>query len=133
MKKIVSVLLAVLMAAVPIVLSSCGSNASISSPRATYTREYAGTTLNVFNWGEYISDGSEGSLNVNKAFESLTGIHVNYATFESNEAMYGKLKSGAVSYDVIIPSDFMIERLIKEDMLQPLDTAKLTNYDLIDP
>lgn len=121
------------MAAIPLTASSCGgSNTSISSPRAEYTKEYAGTTLNVFNWGEYISDGSEGSLNVNKAFETLTGIHVNYSTFDSNESMYAKLSSGAVSYDIVIPSDYMIERMIKEDMLQPLDYAKLTNYDLID-
>ncbi len=133
MKKLLSILLAVLMAAVPVSLSSCGSNTAIESPRATYTRDLAGTTVNVFNWGEYISDGSEGSLNVNKAFEALTGIHVNYSFYDSNESMYGKLKSGAVSYDVIIPSDYMIERLIKEDMLQPLDYTKLTNYDLIDP
>ena len=53
------------MAAVPVSLSSCGSNTAIESPRAAYTRDLAGTTVNVFNWGEYISDGSEGSLNVN--------------------------------------------------------------------
>jgi spermidine/putrescine transport system substrate-binding protein len=121
------------MAAVPLVLSSCGSNKSIENPRAVYTRDLAGTTLNVFNWGEYISDGSEGSLNVNVAFENLTGIHVNYNYYESNEAMYAKLSSGAVSYDVIIPSDYMIERLIREDLIQPLDFSKLTNYDLIAP
>ena len=132
MKKITSLLLAALTAAVPLTAASCGSNTSISSPRAEYTKEYAGTTLNVFNWGEYISDGSEGSLNVNKAFEALTGIHVNYSTFDSNESMYAKLSSGAVSYDIVIPSDYMIERMIKEDMLQPLDYTKLTNYDLID-
>ena len=132
MKRLFSILLAVLMAAVPLILPSCGSNTSISSPRGTYTRDYAGTTLNVFNWGEYISDGSEGSLNINKAFESLTGIRVNYNTYDSNESMYAKLSSGAVSYDVVIPSDYMIERMIKEDMLQPLDFTKLTNYDLID-
>ena len=132
MKKLVSVLLAVLMAAVPLIVSSCGANTAIEEPRAEYTRAYEGTTLNVFNWGVYISDGSEGSLNVNKAFENLTGIHVNYATYDSNEAMYAKLKSGAVSYDIVVPSDYMIERLISEDMIQPLDMTKLTNYDLIE-
>ena len=132
MKKVLTVLLAVLMAAVPLTFSSCGSNTAIKEPRAVYTRDYAGTTLNVFNWGEYISDGSEGTLNVNKAFENLTGIHVNYSTYDSNESMYAKLSSGAVSYDVVIPSDYMIERLISEDRIQPLDFSKLTNYDLID-
>lgn len=129
MKKFISLLIAV---SIVISLVSCGSVSEISNPRAEYTREYEGTTLNVFNWGVYISDGSEGSLDVNEAFEQLTGIKVNYMNYESNEAMYAKLKSGAVSYDVIIPSDYMIERLKSEDMLKKLDFSKLTNYDLID-
>ncbi len=115
------------------VLTSCGGgNYTLESPRAEYTREYEGTTLNVFNWGVYISDGSEGSFNVNKAFEELTGIKVNYMTYDANESMYGKLKSGAVSYDIVVPSDYMIERLKNENLLQKLDFSKITNYDLID-
>ena len=133
MKKITAFVLAALCALAPIAMTSCSSKSTLDEPRAEYTREYEGTTLNVFNWGVYISDGSEGSFDVNKAFENLTGIHVNYMTYESNEAMYAKLKSGAVSYDIVIPSDYMIERMINEDMLQPLDFSKLTNYDLIDP
>ncbi|MBQ4194276.1 MAG: spermidine/putrescine ABC transporter substrate-binding protein [Clostridia bacterium] len=134
MKKIVSLALALLCALTPLAFSSCGSsNATLAEPRAEYTREFEGQTLNVFNWGVYISDGSEGSFDVNKAFENLTGIKVNYTTYESNEAMYAKMKSGAVSYDVVFPSDYMIERMIKEDMLAKLDMTKLTNYDLIDP
>ena len=132
MKKTVSLLLAVLCALVPFALSSCGSDSVLEEPRAVYTRELEGTTLNVFNWGVYISDGSEGTFDVNKAFENLTGIKVNYVTYESNEAMYAKLKAGAVSYDVVVPSDYMIERMINEGMLQKLDFTKLTNYDLID-
>ena len=131
MKKFLSALMAALLMAVP--LTSCGgTNSTLTEPRAEYTREYEGTTLNVFNWGVYISDGSEGSFDVNRAFEELTGIKVNYMNYESNEAMYAKLKSGAVSYDIVIPSDYMIERLRNENMLQKLDFAKLTNYDLID-
>ena len=74
-------------------------------------------TLNVYNWGEYISDGSDGSLDTIHAFEdwyeSTYGqkVKVNYSTYASNEDLYAKLKSGAVSYDVIIPSDYMIARL----------------------
>lgn len=98
----------------------------------TYTRDLAGTKLNVFNWGEYISDGSEDSVDVNAEFEKLTGIKVNYVTYDNNETMYAKLKSGAVAYDVIIPSDYMIERLISEDMLEKLDFSKLDNYKYID-
>ncbi|MBO7148435.1 MAG: ABC transporter substrate-binding protein, partial [Clostridia bacterium] len=95
-------------------------------------RELEGTVINVFNWGEYISDGSEGSLDVNREFEKLTGIRVNYENYDSNEAMYTKLKGGAVSYDIIIPSDYMIERLSKEGMLQKIDMSKITNYHLVD-
>ncbi len=84
--------------------------------------------INVYNWGEYISDGTDDSLDVNKAFEEATGIKVNYTNYTSNEALYAKLKSGGASYDIIIPSDYMIARMIKEDMLQKIDTSKLANY-----
>ena len=132
MKKTVCVLLALVLASLALV--SCGSQNDTleDEPRAEFTRDLEGTTLNVFNWGVNISDGSEGSFNINKAFEKLTGINVNYMTYESNEALYAKLKSGAVSYDVIIPSDYMIARMISEDMIQPLDYTKITNFDLID-
>lgn len=96
-----------------------------------YTKELAGTTINVFNWGEYIPDGTEGSLDINKTFTELTGIKINYTTYESNEAMYSKLKGGGVSYDIIIPSDYMIERMKKENMLKKVDTKALSNYKYI--
>lgn len=101
--------------------------------RGNYDRpDLVGTTLNVYNWGEYISDGSEDSMNVVKEFEYLTGIKVNYSTYDSNESMYSLIKYGGVSYDIVIPSDYMIERMINENMLQTIDTSKLKNYDLID-
>ena len=78
----------------------------------------AGTTINVYNWGEYIPDGTEGMINVNELFTQKTGIKVNYITYPSNEEMYAKLKSGGVSYDIVIPSDYMIERMINEGMIQ---------------
>lgn len=90
--------------------------------------KFSGVTVNVFNWGEYISDGTDGSLDINKIFTELTGIKVNYINYDSNESMYAKMKSGGVSYDVIIPSDYMIQRLISEDMLQKLDFSQLDNY-----
>lgn len=99
---------------------------------STYSTDLVGTTLNVFNWGEYISDGSDDTLNVIEAFQEVTGINVNYDNFDSNETMYSKLKSGAVSYDIIIPSDYMIERLNAEGMLQKLDFSKIPNYKYID-
>ncbi len=133
MKKILSLFVSVcLIATMCTLFTGCGAdNNKLENVTGTYTRDYEGTTLNVFNWGEYISNGSEGSLDVNKAFENLTGIKVNYTTFESNEAMYSKLKSGAVSYDIVIPSDYMIERMISEDMLQKVDLSKIDNYKYI--
>lgn len=89
-------------------------------------------SINVYNWGQYISDGSDGYLDVNAAFTEATGIEVNYMTFDSNESLYTKLKTGGSTYDVIIPSDYMVARLIAEDMLLPLDFANIPNYEYID-
>lgn len=108
------------------------SNTELEHVEGIYTKDLAGTTLNVFNWGEYISDGSEGSLDVIGAFEKLTGINVNYTTYESNEAMYAKIKSGSVGYDIIIPSDYMIHRMKNEGLLKELDYSKISNYHYID-
>ena len=95
-------------------------------------------TLYVYNWGEYISDGYDDSVDTNAEFEKyckevlgLT-VKVNYSTFASNESMYAKVSSGSAKYDVIIPSDYMIERMVKEDMLAPLDLSKIPNYADID-
>ncbi len=90
-----------------------------------------GTTINVYNWGEYISDGSEDSMDVVAEFERLTGAKVNYTNYESNENMYSKLLGGGVSYDVIVPSDYMISRLIDEDMLLPLNYDNIPNMKYI--
>ncbi len=88
-------------------------------------------TLNVYNWGLYISDGSDESVDVVSAFEDLTGIKVNYTTFDSNESLYAKMKSGGASYDVIFPSDYMVGKLIAEDMLAPLDYDNIPNMAAI--
>ncbi len=91
--------------------------------------------LNVYNWGEYISDGSEDSYDTNKEFESYCrdelglNVKVNYITYTSNEDMYAKLSTGAVSYDVIFPSDYMLARLVSEDMLAELDFSNIPNYE----
>ena len=92
---------------------------------------YKGTTLNVYNWGEYISDGSDDSLDVVSYFEELTGIKVHYTTFASNEEMYAKIKSGGAVYDVIIPSEYMIARMMNEGMLQKLDLSNIPNFALV--
>ena len=89
-------------------------------------------TINVYNWGEFISSGVDGTLNINEEFTRKTGINVNYTTFQSNEEMYAKLASGGANYDVIIPSDYMIGRLINDNMLQKLDSSSIPNYSLID-
>ena len=85
-------------------------------------------TLNVYNWGQYISDGSDESVNILAAFEELTGIQVNYTTYDSNESLYAKLKNGGATYDIIIPSDYMVGRMIEEGMLSPLDLANIPNF-----
>lgn len=116
MKKLTSILLALLLCAAALPVKA----------RA------AGESINVYNWGQYISDGTDDYLAVNKAFTEATGIEVNYMTYDSNESLYTKLKTGGSAYDVIIPSDYMVARLIAEDMLLPLDFANIPNYQYID-
>ena len=98
--------------------------------------------LNVYNWGEYISDGSDGTYDTNREFELYAEeyyrekypnknieVKVNYVTYSSNEDLYAKLSSGAVSFDVIIPSDYMIARLADEGVLEELNFDNIPNYD----
>ena len=90
-------------------------------------------TLNVYNWGQYIADGSDGSMEVIAEFEKrYPHIKVNYSTYDSNEIMYSKLSNGGITVDVIIPSDYMIARMIQEDMLLPLNFDNIPNYQYID-
>lgn len=105
----------------------------LSTP-SEYWEQYRGQniSINVYNWGEYISDGGDGSMDVNKEFEKLTGIKVYYSTFATNEELYSKLRGGGSSYDIIIPSDYMIGRMISEDMLEPLDLENIPNHQYID-
>ncbi len=79
-------------------------------------------TLNVYNWGDYIDE------DVLELFEEETGIKIVYDTYDRNEDMYIKLKNGGTSYDVCVPSDYMIEKMIKEDMVEPIDMANVPNY-----
>ena len=95
-------------------------------------------TLYVYNWGEYISDGSEGSIDTNAEFEKWyeqtygVRVEVNYSTYSSNEDMYTKISSGATKYDVIFPSDYMISRMIDEGMLRPLNFDNIPNAAYVD-
>lgn len=130
MKKCFSFLLTLLvLLAMPV--SAFAADDVFTPAQKTYYKNLGlqGTTVNVYNWGEYISEGQEGAMNTVKEFERLTGAKVNYTNFESNENMYSKLSGGGVSYDVIIPSDYMIQRLLEEDMLLPLDYGNIPNYD----
>ena len=101
-------------------------------PCLPVTAEAAANEITVYNWGQYISDGSDGYLDVIAEFEAETGIHVNYLTFDSNESLYTKLKTGGSTYDVIIPSDYMVGRLINEGMLEKLDFSNIPNCQYVD-
>ncbi len=93
----------------------------------------AKVTINVYNWGQYISDGTDGYIDVIEEFEKkYPNIKVNYMTFDSNESMYTKLKAGGSTFDIIIPSDYMVEKLISEDMLLPLNLENIENFRYVD-
>ncbi|MBP3697425.1 MAG: extracellular solute-binding protein [Clostridia bacterium] len=100
-------------------------------PKTESVGSLKGTTLYVYNWGEYISDGADDTVDVIAEFEKRFGIEVVYDTFDNNETMYSKLKGGGVSYDIVIPSDYMIERMISEDMLAKIDYSNIPNYKYI--
>ena len=129
MKKFLALLLTLILGAG--LLSGC-----VSSRPTEESDESAGTSgesgasggvVNVYNWGEYIDES------VLTDFEEATGIHVNYQMYDSNETMYGKIAGGGADYDVVIPSDYMISRMIAEDMLEPLNFDNIPNFADIDP
>lgn len=127
-------LMVVLLLVASMLPTAFGEQANVHVEDEQYYKKLYGQniTLDVYNWGEYISDGSDGSLDINEEFEKLTGINVRYTTFASNEDLYAKLKSGGTSYDVIIPSDYMVARMINEGMVQKLDFNNIPNYKYID-
>ena len=134
MKKIISVFFAILLLATPFLLTSCGKSDEGEEAVSGET-----TTLYVYNWGEYISDGSDDSIDVNRAFEEYCrkvlkkNVKVNYSTYSSNEDLYAKLSSGAVSYDVVIPSDYMAARLAAEGLIRDYNPKEsIENYKYID-
>lgn len=92
-----------------------------------------GITLNVFNWGEYISDGSEDTMDVLEEFEKISGIKVVYNNYETNEDLYAKLSASRDNpqYDIIIPSDYMISRMIREDMLEKINFENVPNISMV--
>ncbi|MGN0595421.1 MAG: PotD/PotF family extracellular solute-binding protein [Hominimerdicola sp.] len=105
---------------------------TVSDPEYYTKFKDDGISINVYNWGEYISTGAEkGTLDVNAEFTKLTGIKVNYTNYATNEELYAKLKGGGATYDVIIPSDYMISKMIKEGLVQKLDMDNIPNFKYI--
>lgn len=95
-------------------LTACGGNQASAGE------------VNVCNWGDYIDQDTV------DAFEEETGIKVNYSTYSDNESLYSLLKNGSTDYDVICPSDYMISRLIAEDMLEPINFDNVPNIANLD-
>lgn len=135
MKKAISLLLTLVLAAGSFALPTFAAEDKIQvTEDISVSADYDWTrfkgqnvSLNVYNWGLYISDGSDESVDVISAFEELTGIKINYTTFDTNESMYAKLKSGGASYDVIFPSDYMLGKMANEGMLLPLNKENIPN------
>ena len=124
MKKALALTCAMTMAA-SLFLTGCGGSNNSSTDSASNSGSSNGSgkrVVNVCSWGEYIDE------DLIYQFEDETGIKVNYQTAESNEALYSLLKTGAGDYDVIVPSDYMIARLIDEDMLAELNYDNIPNY-----
>lgn len=115
MKKILSVLLVLALFVLPALCS------------AEVEEDFGGVTLNVYNWGEYIDE----DMSTIRNFEKLYNCRVNYKTYDSNESLFYQMDAGDSNWDVIVPSDYMIERLIAKKMLQPLDKSVITNLDLL--
>ncbi len=139
MKKFIALTLAVIMALLGSV--SAFGYYSEAEGYSTEVEDYEyyqkfqgmGIEIDVYNWGEYVANDSVSFLDVNEDFEALTGIKVNYNLFGSNEELYTKLKSGGANYDIIVPSDYMIGKMISEGMLQKLNFDNIPNYKYIDP
>ena len=138
MRKLKLLLLAALTVMIAISVCSCGKDGEAK-------KNYPTKTLNVYNWGEYISDEDDeeyGLFDVNAGFEEYFNnnladkyqcyIKINYSTYATNEDMYAKITNSAVSYDIIIPSDYMIQKMREEGLLLPLNKEILTNYSNID-
>jgi Spermidine/putrescine-binding periplasmic protein len=125
MKKIITIILIACLAISAAALVGC-------TEKNEGARE-SGGVVNVYNWGEYISDGEDNTLDVIKEFEEKYNIKVNYVTFESNEQMYDRLtRGGEGEYDVIFPSDYMAERLLEEGRLELLNFTNIPNIYQID-
>ena len=127
-KKVFAISMAGLTAASAL-LSGCGAsgNTGASGTDSAASGSADGGELYVYNWGEYIDE------NVISQFEDETGITVVYDLFETNEEMYPVIEAGAVNYDVVCPSDYMIQKMRENDLLAELNFDNIPNIDQIDP
>ncbi|MGL4741528.1 MAG: ABC transporter substrate-binding protein [Sarcina sp.] len=107
-------------------LVSCNISKDSSDSSEKKTSKNDANILYVYNWGDYIDP------DLLSKFEKETGITVKYDVYDTNEIMYQKLKSGNVHYDVIFPSDYMVQKMTNEGMLKKIDTTKLQYYNEID-
>ena len=127
-KKVFAISMAGLTAASAL-LSGCGAsgNTGASGTDSAASGSADGSELYVYNWGEYIDE------DVISQFEEETGITVVYDLFETNEEMYPVIEAGAVNYDVVCPSDYMIQKMRENDLLAELNFDNIPNIDQIDP
>ena len=127
-KKVFAISMASLTAASAL-LSGCGAsgNTGASGTDSAASGSADGGELYVYNWGEYIDE------DVISQFEEETGITVVYDLFETNEEMYPVIEAGAVNYDVVCPSDYMIQKMRENDLLAELNFDNIPNIDQIDP
>src|SRR5690606_34001124 len=108
-------------------ISGCSEKTDTSETPAQEGRPEAAQKVVIYNWTEYIPE------DVLKAFTEETGIEVEYATYESNEAMYSKLKLlDGKGYDLAVPSTFYVEKMHKEGLTQAIDKSLLNNYGNLD-
>lgn len=132
MKKLISIILTCALCAM--LVTGCGKKKVELDETLLSDYDYSkfkddGISINVANWGEYLCVNEPGVIDVNKQFEALTGIKVNYTMYATNEELYAKLASGGSDYDIIIPSDYMISKLINENMLEKLDFNNIPNFE----
>ena len=115
-------------AAVAVVALVCGIGALVFFGRNERI------TLNIYNWGQNMADGSDDTMDIVAAFEEkYPHIDVNLTYYSANEELYSKLSTGGVTVDLIIPSDYMVARMINEGMLMELDFDNIPNYANVDP
>ena len=129
MKKRVFAISMASLTAASALLSGCGAsgNTGASGTDSAASGSADGGELYVYNWGEYIDE------DVISQFEEETGITVVYDLFETNEEMYPVIEAGAVNYDVVCPSDYMIQKMRENDLLAELNFDNIPNIDQIDP